>query len=154
MSVVVVDASLVFKWIVSEQYSETATAQLAEWSASGTRILAPSLMAFEITNALHKRVLRAELEDEEAELLLTGLLVSGPELDNDRAVHVRALEIARVFRRPSSYDSHYVALAEREGCECWTADERFYNAVSGSLPWVRCVGEVTSAPGDATSAPI
>ncbi len=111
-------------------------------------------MAFEITNALHKRVLRAELEDEEAELLLTGLLVSGPELDNDRAVHVRALEIARVFRRPSTYDSHYVALAEREGCECWTADERFYNAVSGSLPWVRCVGEVTSAPGDATSAPI
>ena len=154
MSVVVVDASLVFKWIVSEPYSETATAQLAEWSTSETRILAPGLMAFEIANALHKRVLRAELDAEEAELLLTGLLVSGPELDNDSAVHVRALQIARAFRRPSAYDSHYVALAEREGCECWTADERLYNAVHGSLPWVRWVGEVTSAPGDTTSAPV
>ena len=151
--VVVVDASLVFKWMVSEPYSESATAMLAEWVRLGTRVLAPSLMAFEVANALHKRILRTELEAEQAELLLIGLLVSGPELDRDNAVHVRAMQIARAFRRPTTYDSHYVALAEREGCELWTADERLYNAVSGSLPWVRWVGEVTSAQGGSTVAP-
>ena len=98
-----------------------------------------------MANALHKRVLRAELDAEQAELLLVAILTSGLELDHGNEVHVRALQIARIFRRPSSYDAHYVALAEREGCECWTADERLWNAVSRDLPWVRWIGETSAA---------
>ena len=142
---VVVDASLAFKWIVSEPYSDAATTKLEEWVGSRTRLLAPGLMAFEVANALHKRVLSAELDAEQAELLLVASLTSGPELDHGNEVHVRALQIARRFRRPSSYDAHYLALAEREGCECWTADERLWNAVGRDLPGVRWIGETLAA---------
>ena len=34
-------------------------------------------------------------------------------------------------------DAHYLALAERENCEFWTADTRLLNALKGNLPWVR-----------------
>lgn len=37
------------------------------------------------------------------------------------------MEIAALLGRPATHDSQYTA--EREGCELWTADERFWNAV-------------------------
>ena len=67
---VVMDASLAFKWIVSDPYSAAATAKLEEWVGSRTRLLAPGLMPLEVANALHKRVLPAGLNAEQAELLL------------------------------------------------------------------------------------
>ena len=43
-----------------------------------------------------------------------------------------ALQFNRTF-----YDSTYLALAEHLGCEFWTADGRFYNAVKDSLSFVK-----------------
>lgn len=53
----------------------------------------------------------------------------------------RALVIADELKRAAAYDTQYAALAEREGCELWTADERFWNAAKTRYPWVRWVGE-------------
>ena len=49
----------------------------------------------------------------------------------------RARQIARQFGQPQIYDSLYAALAELRGCEFWTADKRFYDAVKGGLPFVK-----------------
>ena len=38
-------------------------------------------------------------------------------------------------------DAHYLALAERENCEFWTADTRLLNAINGKLPWVHKLEE-------------
>jgi hypothetical protein len=35
------------------------------------------------------------------------------------------------FSLPATYDAHYLALAERENCEFWTADTRLFNAIKG-----------------------
>jgi predicted nucleic acid-binding protein len=43
----------------------------------------------------------------------------------------RAIEIAALTGQRASYDSHYLALAERLGCELWTADDRFRDAARG-----------------------
>jgi len=42
--------------------------------------------------------------------------------------------------RPTTYDRHYLALAERFQCELWTGDERFYNAITRAIPWVKWIG--------------
>jgi predicted nucleic acid-binding protein len=47
------------------------------------------------------------------------------------------MEFAHRFNLPASYDSHYLALAEREECELWTADRRLQRAVKGQLDWIR-----------------
>jgi predicted nucleic acid-binding protein len=106
------------------------------------RILAPSLLAYEVANALYRRALLGELRMEDVESGLARILDAFHKLDQDRATHVRAVKIAHEFDRPTPYDAHYLALAEREGCECWTADERLWNAVKHRLSYVRWVGEV------------
>jgi predicted nucleic acid-binding protein len=52
--------------------------------------------------------------------------------------------LAHENKRPSTYDCHYLALAERYECELWTGDERLYNAVGAKLPWVKWIGETTT----------
>lgn len=56
-------------------------------------------------------------------------------------VSTRAMELSHQFNLPATYDAHYLALAEIEGCECWTADKRLWNAVKGKLAWVRSLDE-------------
>lgn len=51
------------------------------------------------------------------------------------------MELAHQFNLPATYDPHYLALAEREGCEYWTADARLWNTVKGKLAWVRWLGD-------------
>jgi predicted nucleic acid-binding protein len=68
------------------------------------------------------------------------------------ALSTRALELADRFGLSATYDAHYLALAEREGCEYWTADERLWNSVRAQLGWVRWLGEY-SAAGSPTAVP-
>jgi predicted nucleic acid-binding protein len=48
-----------------------------------------------------------------------------------------ARTIARQFNQERIYDSLYAALAELRGCEFWTADKVFYDAVKSTLPFVK-----------------
>lgn len=142
---VVVDASLVLKWVLEERYTAEAFALLEEWQKRDVRPVAPGLLAFEVANALYKRLGRRELTIDVAKGRLDDLLTMGPDLEDDRSIHTRALDLAYGFGRPTAYDAHYLALAERQGCECWTGDERLWNAVKGRLGWVRWVGELRRA---------
>jgi predicted nucleic acid-binding protein len=49
----------------------------------------------------------------------------------------RAREIARQSQQSKIYDSLYAALAELRGCEFWTADKAFYDAVRAALSFVK-----------------
>jgi predicted nucleic acid-binding protein len=57
-------------------------------------------------------------------------------------LHLRAVELAALHNLPAAYDAHYLALAERLGIECWTADEKLCNSVRHQLLWVRLAGAV------------
>jgi len=156
--VVVVDTSIAVKWVVTEPDTPVALALVAEWNRNGVDLVAPALFASEITNVLYKRVRKGELTVAEAGVRLRQVFLAVPALDfsPDPAVNLalsmRALELARQHGLPATYDAHYLALAEREGCEYWTADERLWNAVRAPLPWVRWLGEL-SAPAAAPPLP-
>jgi predicted nucleic acid-binding protein len=138
---VVVDASLALKWIEQEPYSAEASALLENWRLRHCRLLAPALFAYEATNAIAKRVKRAQLTLEAAKQRLAALLENGPALEQDPGINLRALEIMERFALPSAYDAHYLALAETRQCECWTADERLWNTVKKELSWVHWIGQ-------------
>ena len=148
MTSVVVDASVAVKWVLDETYSPEAVALLQEWANAGMRVIAPALQAYELTNILHKRVGRADMTIDEAYVALTELLGADVTYEHDAATSLRALELAHQFGLPATYDAHYLALAEREGCEYWTADERLWNGVSGKLSWVRWIGAYHSPASD------
>jgi predicted nucleic acid-binding protein len=141
---VVVDASLALKWVVGEPHSREARALLDHWRDDGRRLLAPALFLYEITNALAKRIQRRQLTLEQAKERLRFFQESGPLLDQIGSVHPRSLELMERFGLPTAYDAHYLALAEYQRCECWTADERLWNTVKHQLSWVRWIGEQAS----------
>ncbi len=103
-------------------------------------MLSPPIFRSEITNVLHRKVRRGDLERSEA---VEGLeqLMSAVAIDDPPGLYRRALDLAVAFRLGAVYDSLYVALAELEGCEMWTADRRLVNAVHRDFPHVRWVGE-------------
>ena len=138
---VVVDASLAVKWLVEEDDSDKAHAALQSWVARDITRIAPHLMPFEVANALHRRVLRGELNVGDSIRLIARLLESRLELHQPPDLHVRALQLASQLKQNAAYDAHYLALAESVGCELWTADERLYRAASPSIGNVRWIGE-------------
>lgn len=137
---VVVDASLAVKWLVSEIHSDKAYALARSWASQGMHPVAPYLMPVEVANALHRRVVRIEVTAEAAIRLLESLLASGIDLREPPRLHSRALELANQLRQDAAYDAHYLALAETLGCDLWTADERFYRAAASQYGQVRWLG--------------
>ncbi len=138
---VVVDASLAFKWLVREEYTDKALAILRTWHYEEVTLAAPQLLPFEVSNALHKRVTRGELSVEGAVDLIGNLLTSQIELHRPRRLHGKALEMASQLGQAAVYDAHYLALAESLDCELWTADERFFRSIREDNGNVRWIGE-------------
>ena len=53
--------------------------------------------------------------------------------------HFRALELSRELKLPAAYDAHYLALAESEGVDFFTSDQRLYNAAKNRVSWITLV---------------
>jgi predicted nucleic acid-binding protein len=145
---VVVDASIALKWVIKESDSAKALALLAEWSNRETVMLAPALIAYEITNILYQNVRKNEITLERAKSALEDVMLAGIEFDTplDNRLGRRAIELAHKFGIKATYDSNYLALAEREGCELWTADTKMWRAVKGELTWVRWLEDYHPIP--------
>ena len=144
-SLVVVDASLALKWLVQEEHSDKADALGRLWASQGTRRMAAYLMAVEVANALHRRVVRGEMSVHDGIRLSQRLLSSGFELHETPNLHGRALEVAGQLNQGAIYDAHYLALAETLDCEMWTADEKFYRAASPVFDSVHWIGEFVAS---------
>lgn len=140
---VVVDASLAVKWVLLEDGSVEAAKLLEHWGRRRIKPIAPALFVYEVTNILHRQVVEKKLLYEEASKGLTKMFSMGVllRLSLHQLVSIRAMELARQFNLPATYDAHYLALAEIEGCACWTADKRLLNAVKGKISWVRSLDD-------------
>jgi predicted nucleic acid-binding protein len=134
---VCIDASLAAKWVLDEPDSRQALDfYLAQRSIEAT-FLSPAFMPIEVTNAIHRRVVRGMLTPDEGDRLMALFLEFSVELASPDGLHQAAMALARVFSLPAVYDMHYVALAQIVGCELWTADRRLLNRVAGNLPFLR-----------------
>ena len=138
---VVVDASLVFKWLMKEGYSDKANELLKHWENLGVSRAAPYFMPVEVSNIIHQRVRRSAISTHEGVRLIEQLLSSDIELYHSVDIHRRALELASELGQGAVYDSHYLALAEILDCEMWTADERFYRSASPMVSRLRLLNE-------------
>lgn len=140
-SYVVVDASVVIKWLVDEEDSDSAQLLLDEWIAQGVARAAPYLLPFEVTNVLHRQTARGLLTIEDGARLIDEMLASQVQCYDSLDIHRRALRLASQLGQGAAYDSHYLALAEVLDCEMWTADERLYRSASSTVPRLRLLSE-------------
>jgi predicted nucleic acid-binding protein len=156
-NIVVVDANIALKWVLSESDSSVASNLLASWLKNGITIMAPALLAYEATNTLYRNMRSGKITSSVAVDGLNLILkIVKLDFSYDPIINIQAMKLAERFGQPASYDSHYLALAEREGCELWTDDTRMWRAIKGKLDWVRCLNdyhedEKSEIPDSATS---
>lgn len=146
--VVVVDSStLLADLLPNEPLSQQASTLLAQFEQAGTTLAAPALCRYELVAVLRRSVNQRRIGPQEGQRLLTEVLAYPIDYYLDNALLQRGYELATLLNRPSAYDAQYLALAERLGCECWTADERLYNAARSTLTRVQWVGRVAPPQG-------
>ena len=130
-----VDANLVIR-LVADPRDEIVRQMWEQWDADNRQIAAPTLLYYEVSNALC-RYQRAEMMSASAvRLALNAALALPVRLYGDRDLHRRALDLAERFSLPAACVAHYLALADLLGGEFWTADRRLARAVQDELPWV------------------
>jgi len=122
MSVFVVDASVVVKWVVDEVGSDEAAA------LRGDELQAPDWIRVECANVLWAKSRRRELAPNEASERLALLLEAPVALFPASEILERAFALAQELAHPV-YDCLYLALALERRCPLVTADERFVTAV-------------------------
>ncbi len=140
---VVVDASVVLKWqLDDEQHVSQATALRDDFYARGAiKAIAPYLLTYEIANGIATATRQKRVAADKAAEAMGNLMALGIELRE--VAPLRVLELALQYNL-SAYDAAYLALAEAEGCELWTGDRPFHQAVRDELPWVKWIGDYIS----------
>ncbi len=134
------DASLVVR-LVQNDDPESAVARLwRRWHEDERPVVAPTLLYYEVSNALHRYVVHQALLPEEAKAFFDTVLKLRITIFGHTDLHRRALGLAGKLNLAATYDAHYLALAEMFGAEFWTADRRLAEAVGAVLPWVHLLG--------------
>lgn len=137
---VVVDASVVLKWqLDDEEYVPQATALRDDFYLKETmKAIAPQLLVYEVVNGIVTATKRKRIASDNAIEAISNLMALGVELREINPLKVLGLALQYNL---AAYDAAYLALAEAEGCELWTGDRQFYQAVKGELPWAKWVGD-------------
>lgn len=139
-SPVCVDANIVVALVTAETSSQKALALWTEWMTSEIEPVAPRLLHYEVTSVMRRKVVRGSMQLEDASRSLREALALDIAVIDPAGLSALAFELADRLRQPAAYDAHYLALSELLDCECWTADERLYNAIHAQVPRLRWLG--------------
>jgi predicted nucleic acid-binding protein len=140
----VIDANLIAALVLPLAYSDRATQKVVAWEQAGFELLAPALLEYEVAAVLRKAVVAQWLTTDLALEAIDKVLALDVQcLAPTAHLHDRALCWADRLGHSKTYDAHYLALAEQEGIELWTAERRLADgAQQAGAHWVHWIGEV------------
>jgi predicted nucleic acid-binding protein len=130
------DASIALKWVLTEPDTARALRLRDDFDAGVVDLMAPDVFPAEVGHALAKAERRKIIPVGIGIVHLADVLRTLPRLYPSLPdLLPRAFEIASQYRI-GVYDCLYVALAEREGCEFVTADDRLVKNLRGQFPFI------------------
>jgi predicted nucleic acid-binding protein len=130
MTLYVLDSSVAIKWVLPEPDSVKALALQDDVQNGIHEIIAPDVFASEVAHALTKAERRKIVPVGDAATHLLDILQNGPALHTFLPLLPRAVEISSATRVAVT-DCLFVAMAEREGCEYVSADDRAVKNLAG-----------------------
>jgi len=138
-SPVCVDASVVVRLLIDTPETVRVEALWDGWAAAERLIVAPSLLYYEVTNALYRYERAGHLTGDEVQQAIHTALALEIRVGSDQGLHLDAAILARRLGLGATYDAHYLALSQKLGAEFWTGDRRLAAAAKDSLPFVRSI---------------
>jgi len=131
----VLDASVALKWVLAEPDSPKAVSIRDDFRQQLHELLAPDIFPVEVAHALTRAERKSLIKPPQATRLLTDILSTPMPLYPYRPLLPRAVAISSATRS-GVYDCLYVALAEREGCEFITADDKVVKNLQAQFPFI------------------
>ncbi|HIE39193.1 MAG TPA: PIN domain-containing protein [Anaerolineales bacterium] len=133
----VVDASVILAAFFPDEAQDQAQALIRDHISRRVRLVAPTLLLYEVTNAVVMAERRGRISQEAGEGILDSL--EGLGIERIPVTWQQMLPLARAFDR-SAYYAAYLALAQARGEPLSTGDLHLYQAVRDRLDWVRYIG--------------
>ncbi len=136
---VCLDASMVIKWLVNEEDSDKAL----QWLRARVyyQFVGPAFLPLEVASVLGRKMCRKVIDKDECVAALEFFERLDIVCEWEPDLLKRAFEVAVELDMPTVYDAAYLAVAEKAGCELWTADAQFVRVAKKQYPFVRFVGE-------------
>jgi len=131
----VCDSCSAFKWVVTEAHSDKADRLRQDYRNGTHELLAPDVFPVEIAHALTRAERQGRIAVSQAAVLWADVMATAPVLHPYLPLLPRAIVISSQ-QRVGVYDCLYVALAEREGCELVTADDRLVRNLQGRFSFI------------------
>jgi len=135
MDDVVVDSSVITKWVLPEPDSTQASRLTTSVLAAGGRLLAIDLAFLEVANAIRTRYRRRLIDRAAADSALGDLLACPAKIEAALPFLEDAFQIALGYDL-AVYDALFVAFALQRKLRGVTADEPLYNAVHQDFPTI------------------
>jgi predicted nucleic acid-binding protein len=136
MSDVVIDSSVVAKWVLPEPDSSQAQQIMLDAAATGGQLVVLDLAYAEVASAIWKRHRQKLITLAEAESSLTALMRCPVVVQPSRDLLPEALALAVRYDR-AVYDALFVALVQKRGSRGVTADAPLFNAVTAAVPQLK-----------------
>ena len=138
----VLDSNVVVKWFIPEVDSDKADRLLADFRSHRLDIIAPDILVAEVGNTLWKRSIKIkDISLADAAASYTDFLDLDVPLHSSVAIAQDALEIATSEQHPL-YDTLYISLAIKRGCEFITADEPLVTKLGPRFPVIRLLKDI------------
>ena len=140
---VVIDANVALGSALPLPYSPDADRRMDEWRDVGAAMAAPVLWSYEVLTGLRRAAWERLVGDEELEAAFDLLEALELELFFPSAgLNRAALERAGRLGQNKAHDGHYLAVAEHQGAQFWTAGRRLAHALSErGVSWAHWLGE-------------
>lgn len=126
----ILDASIGFKTLVTEDLSDKANQLMDEFRQGIHELLTPDIYPIEIGHALTRAERQGRIATSDGFSLWTGMMADCPQLLPSLPLMPRAYVLSSLLRI-GIYDMVYCALAEQEDCPLITADVRLINKLQG-----------------------
>ena len=131
----VLDSSVAVKWVIAEPLDDKAHRLRDDSRNAVHEFLAPDAFPLEVGHALTRAERQGRIRRANGWLSWRAVMADAPHLEPSLALMDRAYEISSQMR-VGIYDCLYVALAEREGCEFVTADDRLVRNLGRQFPFI------------------
>jgi predicted nucleic acid-binding protein len=137
----VLDASVAFKWEVPEPDSDKANRLRDDFRNAVHELLAPDFFPQELAHALTRAERQGRIAVGQAAVFWADAMTTPPALLSVTSLTPRAISISSSLRI-GVYDCLYVALAEREGCDFITADDKLVKNLQALFPFVVALASI------------
>lgn len=131
----VLDASVALSWVMPRPLTSKALTLRDDFRNHIHELIAPSTFAAEVASGLTKAERQKLIPVGDGVHLLADILRTSPLLHAYDPFLFRATEISSTIRS-GLHDCLYIALAEREGCELVTVDDKLLKNVQKDFPFV------------------